>query len=577
MSEPPVFDRRPFDGSVPISRIGSGAFGGKASGLRLIVEKILPRLDERLVEGFSIRVPTLTVLCTDVFDEFMQGNDLYPIALSDRSDERIAHAFQRAEIPPQFVGDLRSLIASVNEPLAVRSSSLLEDALEHPFAGVYATKMIPNNEVDVDARFRRLVEAIRFVWASTFFTNAKAYAKAIDRDPRDEKMAVVIQEVVGIRFGGLYYPHISGVARSYNYYPTGRSKCEDGVVNLALGLGKTIVDGGLSWGYSPSAPAAPPPFNNIADMLRNTQTDFWAVNMGPPPVPDPIEETEYLCRADLRTAERDGVLNYLVSSYDSGADRLYPGLSGKGARALTFAPLLGSRLIPFAQVLSHLVETSAAALDQEVELEFAVTLDRSDVLPITVGFLQVRPMRLAVGEVAIDDREMLGPKVVLASENVLGNGRLEDIHDIVLVRPDRFDRAETPRIAMEVDAINQGLVKENRHFVLIGFGRWGTSDPWLGIPVAWSQISGARAIVEASLPEIQPDPSQGSHFFHNVLSFQILYITVEHDGEYSIDWEWLENQEHVTESEHVLHVRTQHPVEIRVDGANRRGVITHHE
>ncbi|MCP4897078.1 MAG: hypothetical protein GY906_08890 [bacterium] len=572
----PVFDRQSLGAAGSIARIGNGELGGKAQGLKKIQDEILPHLDPALIEGFEVRVPSFVVLPTEVFHEFMESNELFPVALSNKTDDRIAHAFQQADIPPQYVGDLRALISTIQNPLAVRSSSLLEDALDHPFAGVYATKMIPNNEPDIDSRFRRLIEAIRFVWASTYFENAKAYMRAIGHDHKDERMAVIIQEVVGQRFEDRYYPHISGVARSYNYYPTGSAAPEEGVVNLALGLGKTIVDGGKAWSYSAIAPKAPPPFNNTADLLRNSQTEFWAINMGPPPVPDPIKETECMIQADLRTAERDQTLDYLVSSYDSGSDRMYSGISGKGARALTFAPLLGSRLIPFTSAVDHLVSASVQAQGQDVELEFAVTLHPRDVMPITIGFLQVRPMRLAGGDVCVEQEEMTEPTVVLASDNVLGNGNLEDIRDIVFVRPDVFDRAETPRIAMEVDSVNRALTDANRHYVLIGFGRWGTSDPWLGIPVAWGQISGARAIVEASLPDIQPDPSQGSHFFHNVLSFQILYITVEHDGEWPIDWAWLEQQTTITETEHVLHVRTDEPLTIKVDGANRRGVIARH-
>lgn len=571
----PVFDRHALSEAGSLARIGEGELGGKAAGLKYIRDEILPKLDSGLTEGFEIRVPSFVVLPTGVFEEFMEINDLYPVALSNRPNNRIAHAFQQAQIPPQYVGDLRALISTIQRPLAVRSSSLLEDALEHPFAGVYATKMIPNNEIDVDSRFRRLIEAIRFVWASTFFEESKAYMRAIDHDMRNERMAVIIQEVVGHRFGERFYPHLSGVARSYNYYPTGQCTPEDGVVNLALGLGKTIVDGGRAWSYSPVAPKAPPPFNNTADLLRNTQTRFWAVNMGPPPVPDPIEETECMVREDLRVAEKDRTLDYLVSSYDAGSDRLYPGVSGKGARALTFAPLLGSRLIPFNDVVEHLVTVSTEMQGQPVELEFAATLDPTDVLPITLGYLQVRPMRLADGDIEVEPTEMTGPSVVLASDNVLGNGRLDELRDVVFVKRDGFDRAQTQRIAMEVDEINRTLVNEGRTYALIGFGRWGTSDPWLGIPIVWGQISGARVIVEATLPDIQPDPSQGSHFFHNVLSFQILYITVEHDGLWPIDWDWLERQPRVAETEHVLHVRTEYPLTIKVDGGNRRGVITH--
>jgi hypothetical protein len=505
----------------------------------------------------------------------MERNDLAEIANSDLPDDRVAHAFQRAELPAELVGDLRALISGVHSPLAVRSSSLLEDALEHPFAGVYGTKMIPNNEIEEDARFNRLVEAIRFVYATAFFTESKAYMASIGRSVSDEKMAVILQEVVGQRTGDRFYPSVSGVARTHNFYPTGHARPTDGVVSLALGLGKTIVDGGLSWSFSPAYPKAPPPFNDIGELLKNTQTRFWAVNMGDPPTHDPIRETEYLVQLGLAEAEADEALRYLVSTYDPGSDRLNPGLDARGPRALTFAPILGSRLMPFNGLIRRLMDLSEEVLESPVEIEFAIDLDRREALPARVGFLQVRPMMVAGEAVEVSPDDLVGENVVLATDKALGNGIRDDLTDIVFVRPDAFDPASTPQIAKELESINRDLVAEGRNYVLMGFGRWGTSDSSLGIPVAWGQISGARVIVEATLPDVQPDLSQGSHFFHNVLSFHVLYLSIEHHGPYGIDWSWLTAQPVVQSAAHTTHVRLRSPLDIRVDGATGRGVMRH--
>ena len=575
-SDVPRFDREFFGAEDNFTRIGNGALGGKASGLLRVREEILSKLDSDQFPYIEVAVPTATVLTTEVFDKFIERNALHEIANSDLSDDRIAHAFQKAELPAEHVGDLRGLISNVHTPLAVRSSSLLEDDLDHPFAGVYGTKMIPNNEIEEDARFSRLDEAIKFVFATTFFAESKSYLASLGSPPGGEKMAVIIQEVVGQRAGDRYYPCVSGVARSHNYYPTGHARPDDGVVTLALGLGKTIVDGGLSWSYSPAFPKAPPPFNDLGELLKNTQTSYWAVHMGDPPPHDPIRETEYLVQPGLAEAEADGALRYLVSTYDSGSDRLNPGLDIHGPRALTFAPLLGSRLLPFNDLLKRLLEISEDALGTPVEIEFAINLERRDALPARVGFLQVRPMMVGSDKIGVSERDLFADDVVLASETVLGNGERTDIEDVVFIRPDAFEPAKTPAIAKELEGINRSLVDDGRRYLLIGFGRWGTSDPWLGIPVAWGQISGARVIVEATLPDVQPDLSQGSHFFHNLLSFHVLYISVEHYGPHRIDWEWLGRQPAVQSTDHLTHVRLPEPLEIRVDGASGRGVIRRH-
>ncbi|MEN8162537.1 MAG: PEP/pyruvate-binding domain-containing protein [Acidobacteriota bacterium] len=573
MTGVPVFGRSGDRDRPAVTRIGGGGLGGKAAGLYLIQEEVIPRIDADATLGFSIGVPPMVVLGTDVFDRFMADNRLWTLIASEPPDDRVALAFQRAEMPVEFVGDLRALAESMTTPLAVRSSSRLEDDLDHPFAGVYATKMVPNNAFSPDERFRSLVEAIKFVWASTFFASARSAVAAAGKAPRDEKMAVILQEVVGQRAGNRFYPCVSGVGRTYNFYPSGAAKPSDGVVNLALGLGRTIVDGGRSWGFSPALPKAPPPFNSVGELLKNTQIRFWAVNMGPAEVPDPLRETEYLIGAGLAEAEADGALRFLVSTYDAGSDRLDPGLGRHGPRALTFAPLVASRLIPFTDLMRQMLEASRQVLDQDVEIEFAVRLDRRHGLPADVGFLQVRPMRVVTEGIEVGEDLLDDPAAVIASTHVLGNGVEDGIRDVVFLDPDHFDPETTFDVAAELEGINRRLVAQDRPYILIGFGRWGTSDVRLGIPVTWGQISGAKVIVEATLPEVNTDLSQGSHFFHNVLGFRILYLSVEHDGPRPIDWAWLRSRPRVPGTERVIHCRTEQPLVVRVDGRNMRGVI----
>jgi len=574
-SQLPRFNRTFLGGEQTFTRIGNGEIGGKAAGLLLVRDAVLSNLSPDEFPTFDVSIPTLTVLTTELFDEFMERNALYDVALSSETDERIALAFQQAELPAESVGDLMSIATGLHTPLAVRSSSLLEDALAHPFAGVYGTKMIPNNQPDPDTRFHRLVEAIKFVYASTFFHGPKGYIGSVDRSLRDEKMAVIIQEVVGHRLNSRFYPAISGVGRSYSYYPTLKAQPEDGVVDLALGLGRQIVDGGLAWTYCPRYPKAPAPYNGLNDMIRNTQTDFWAVNMGTPPPHDPVRETEYLVQASLEDAEYDGVLDHIVSTYDPSSERLRPGLAGAGARVVNFAPALSYDTLPLNRLVARLLELSEEALAREVEIEFAVSLDPLGRTRPRFGFLQARPMMVAGTPVIIADESMTAPDVLVASEHAMGNGERDDILDVVYLRPEAFEARHTPVIAHELDGINRGLSSERRPYLLIGFGRWGSSDPWLGVPVDWASISGAAVIVEATLPQMTPDLSQGSHFFHNLISFEVLYLSVSHAAEPGIDWSWLDARPAVTESELVRHVRLERPLRAKVDGRHGRGVITH--
>jgi len=568
----PSFDRRALESDTDFTVIGSGALGGKALGLAAIRRIIAEACPAGTFPEFTVGIPRLTVLATRVFEQFMAANNLYEVALSDLPAERIAHAFVQAELPPLVVGDLRALIARVHAPLAVRSSSLLEDALHHPFAGVYGTKMIPNNQAGVDERFRKLAEAIKYVWASTFFPGARQYMRTIGQPIENERMAVVIQEVVGEQRNGRFYPILSGVLRTHNFYPRPPGRAEDGVVNLALGLGKTIVDGGVTWTYAPRYPRHRPPFASTQDLLRNTQTRFWAVSMAPAPY-DPINEAEHLVECGLDAAEWDGVLRFVASTYDAASDRLTLGTGTAGPRVLTFGPLLELGDIPLNRALPLLGERCREALGADVEIEFAMTLDRQHGLPARFGFLQVRPMLVADQQVEVREADLDCDRAVIASETVLGNGVLDSIADLVYVKPGVFEARHTAAIAGELERINTELVAAARPYLLVGFGRWGSSDPWLGIPVTWPQISGARAIVEATRPDMDTDASQGSHFFHNMISFQVQYFTVRHTAERGISWEWLDGQPAVGETTFLRHIRLSAPLEIRADGRSGRGVV----
>ena len=569
------FDRHFFTGEEKFTRIGSGSIGGKAQGLAYIRKVLEENVAGRFLPDITVAIPTLTVIGTDFFDAFIEQNDLYAVGCSDMRDEQIARAFQKAELPPQLVGDLRALIAQVKTPLAVRSSSMLEDAMFEPFASVYKTKMIPNNQQDQDGRFRKLVEAVKYVYASTFFGNAKRYMQATAHTTADEKMAVIIQEVVGTAINKRYYPDISGVARSYNFYPIGLARPEDGVVDLAVGLGKTIVDDGMAWSYSPAVPQANPPYNTVRDLLKQTQRELWAIHMGPPPEYDPIREVEYMRRYDLADAEADGALNFTASTYRAQDDRIVYGVRERGPRVVDFATILKLDHLPLNALLQDLLTVCRDTLGTMVEIEFAATVDRDRGRPARFGFLQVRPMVVAGTEVEVSTSRLRGDNVLVASESTLGNGIIDDIEDIVFVKPETFNISHTETIVGEIETMNRMLLEAGRPYLLIGFGRWGSTDPLGGVPVNFGQISGAKVIVEATLPTMSSAPSQGSHFFHNITSFRVFYFSVDEFQEYRIDWDWLNCQNADRETEFVKHVRLDRPLTIEVDGRKRIGVICH--
>jgi hypothetical protein len=565
------FDRNFFESTEDFSVIGQGSMGGKAAGLAFIKNIIDEHIDKTKYPNIFISIPRLVVLNTGVFDKFMERNDLYDLANSDESDEKIATVFQDTSLPTEILGDLRALISNVHTPLAIRSSSMLEDAKFEPFAGVYATKMIPNNQTSTDERFKKLVDAIKFVYASTFFKAAKDYLKVTRFSNEDEKMAVIIQEVIGSKYKDRFYPKFSGVARSYNYYPINKTKPEEGVVNLALGLGKQIVDGGISWVYSPTRPKVAPPFANDNDLIDNSQNTFWSVNMSQIKEYDPINEEEHLIQSNINTAETDGSLDIIASTYSSESNRMVLGINAVGPRVLNFGMLLQFNEYNFNNLILDLLKVCEKSYESPVEIEFAATPTEDK--KIKFGFLQVRPMVVTSEEVHIKQEEINSDSAIISSNKVLGNGTRNDIYDIIFVKPESFHKAYTKRIALELEGLNHRLILDDIPYLLIGFGRWGSTDPWLGIPAAWNQISGARVIVESTLPDMNVELSQGSHFFHNLTSFNVSYFSLHHQLNSKINWDWINEQKLVKETTFVKHVRIDKPLNIKVDGKTSQGVI----
>jgi hypothetical protein len=458
----------------------------------------------------------------------------------------------------------------VRAPLALRSSSRLEDALEHPFAGVYGTKMTPNDQLDPDTRFTRMVEAVKFVWASTFFAAARAYRVRVGAG-ESERMAVVVQEVVGRRHQTRHYPDVSGVARSLAFYRFGGTAPEEGIAQLAVGLGRTIVQGEPAWTFCPARPKATPPYRSAGGLLRETQTRFWAVRMGEPPEYDPTCETEYLVHATLADAEKDGTLSFTASTLDPRSERLVPGLGRAGPRALTFAPLLVLDELPLAALVRELLSLTGDAMGGPVELEFAVTLpDAGDAAP---RFCVLQARRMAVSSEAVDlGSKRRGWVPLVSSDHMLGNGVVEGVADVVYLVPDRFDAGKTGVMAAEIAGLNRRLLDEGKPYLLIGFGRWGSADPWLGVPVNWGDVSGARVLVETSPPGRPIEMSQGSHFFHNLAAFSVPYACVREGGE-TIDWEWLSEHPAAFETAFVRHVRLGTPLLVEVDGRVGKGAV----
>ncbi|MGA2980893.1 MAG: PEP/pyruvate-binding domain-containing protein [Terriglobales bacterium] len=573
-------------------RIGSGSLGGKARGLAFVRHLLRKSRMTRRFPGVRVSVPPAVVLATDVFDQFVAENNLLDFALQCEDDAEIQQRFLAAPLSTSLNEDLKSFLAEVNHPLAVRSSSLLEDSQYQPFTGVYETFMLGNQQANLEDRLTALSEAIRRIYASTFSRHAKAYVRATPYRLEEEKMAVILQQVVGTPHGQRFYPDFSGVVRSRNFYPVPPMTFEDGIAAVALGLGRAVVDGGKCLTFCPRYPRNLVQFSSVEDILSNSQSEFWALELDGASDGRPGHWHER--RFGLDSAESDGTLQAVASTYSRDNHAIYDGVSRPGSRIVTFAPMLKHSTFPLAEILDELVRAGEDALGNPVEVEFAVRLPQqagsstgqatgqlagqsagqSTGQAAEFGFLQIRPLTLAreSEDLALDDVQP--ERLICRGSKVLGNGRIENLYDVVVVDSQRFERSRSQEVAKAVAQFNRLLLGKNRPYLLIGVGRWGSTEPWLGIPVEWDEISGARVIVEAGFRDFRVTPSQGSHFFQNLTAFQIGYFTVNPDvGEGSVDWQWLTEQPAMEEQGCVRHLQFAEPIRVVMNSRTSQGVI----
>jgi CheY-like chemotaxis protein len=568
------FSREVFDPRDGFARIGTGSLGGKARGLAF-ANHVLHHFDfGQVFDNIRITVPPSVVLCTDVFDQFLDRNNLRGFALQEHDGEEIEERFLAAEFPTPLLAELAVLLDLAHYPLAVRSSSLLEDSQFHPFAGVYKTYMLPNNDPDPNVRLKQLAAAIKRVYASIFSPAARSYIRSTPYRLEEEKMAVIIQKLMGSVHEDRFYPDISGVARSHNFYPAPPLSSEDGVVVVALGLGKTVVEGGSAMRFCPKYPRHLMQFSATQDLLAYAQKSFYALDVSPESgAQDPAQEIQ-LDHYALDVAERDGTLAAVGSTYCVEDDAVHDGIGRDGMRLVNFAPILKHGLFPLPEIATRVLDMGTWGMNGPVEIEFAVNLSVPKDAPREFGILQVRPFVLSreLEELEIGDHT---PETLLCqSPHVLGVGRVDDVRDVVVVDIDSYDRSRSGEVARDVGRFNAILSEKDIPYLLIGVGRWGSADPWLGIPVSWEQVSGARIIIESGFKDFKVEPSQGAHFFQNLIAYRIGYFTVNPDSrDGSLDWQWLKEQPAVEETKYVRHLRFGRPLVVRMNGHRNQGVI----
>ena len=565
------FSRERFDAGCGFARIGGGSLGGKARGLAF-ADALLARanLDQEF-PGIQVHVPRSVVIGTDVFDEFLGANRINLSVLLAGDDREITRTFLAAKLPDDVVRNLRAYLDTVRDPVAVRSSSLLEDSPFHPFAGVYATHMLPNNDRDDRVRLAQLGDAIKLVYASTYFSATRRYLEATPHRIDEEKMAVILQPVVGARQGEYHYPSFSGVARSYNYYPFGAMRPEDGVAGVALGLGKTVVEGGQALRFCPAYPQVLPQLGEPDDFINNSQRTFYAVDLRGGAEALDIAQDSCVVRLELEEAERYGALQLVGSVWSEQDEAFHDGIQRPGLRVVTFAHILKSDAFPLAALLRRLLVLGRAGMNSPVEIEFAANMQAS---PQELAVLQIRPCGAGGESETVELDGLAREDLVCESAHALGHGVIAGLGDVVYVKPERFDPGHTPTMATEIGELNDALLAENRPYMLIGPGRWGSTHSWLGIPVHWAQICGARVIVETTLEDFVVEPSQGSHFFQNLTSFGIAYLAVNPFSNAGfVDWRWLDAQPAEHETTFLRHVRLAHPLEARLDGQVSRAAV----
>ena len=567
-----VYQKERFDEYSNFARIGDGSLGGKGRGLAFIgaMVKRYPKLEH---DHFAVTIPKTVVICTDIFDEFMETNELYPVALSDVDDETILKYFLRASLPARLIEDLMAFFDVVKSPIAVRSSSLLEDSHYQPFAGIYSTYMVPKLEDKYDM-LRTLSDAIKAVYASVFYRDSKAYMTATSNLIDQEKMAIVLQEVVGNRYNDRFYPTISGVARSLNFYPIGNEKAEDGIANIALGLGKYIVDGGQTLRFSPRHPHNILQMSTMDFALRETQTRFYALDLKNLADQFSVDDSFNLLRLNLKDADADGSLKFIVSTYDPYDQVIRDGYYPGGRKILSFVNVLQHEVFPLADTLDQILHVGQDEMGRPIEIEFAVNIDPQNPGFATFYLLQVRPI-VDNKEVMEEDLTLVEQEdTILTSTSVLGHGIVTDVQDIIYVKTGAFCSSNNQSIAYDIEKMNRQFTGEEKNYVLVGTGRWGSSDSWLGIPVKWPHISNARVIVECGLENYRVDPSQGTHFFQNLTSFGVGYFTINpFKGDGWFDEGYLNSLPAVEETEYLRHVRFDKPVVIKMDGKKSLGVV----
>ena len=567
-----VYQKERFDEYSNFARIGDGSLGGKGRGLAFIgaMVKRYPKLEH---DHFAVTIPKTVVICTDIFDEFMETNELYPVALSDVDDETILKYFLRASLPARLIEDLMAFFDVVKSPIAVRSSSLLEDSHYQPFAGIYSTYMVPKLEDKYDM-LRTLSDAIKAVYASVFYRDSKAYMTATSNLIDQEKMAIVLQEVVGNRYNDRFYPTISGVARSLNFYPIGNEKAEDGIANIALGLGKYIVDGGQTLRFSPRHPHNILQMSTMDFALCETQTRFYALDLKNLADQFSVDDSFNLLRLNLKDADADGSLKFIVSTYDPYDQVIRDGYYPGGRKILSFVNVLQHEVFPLADTLDQILHVGQDEMGRPIEIEFAVNIDPQNLGFATFYLLQVRPI-VDNKEVMEEDLTLVEQEdTILTSTSVLGHGIVTDVQDIIYVKTGAFCSSNNQSIAYDIEKMNRQFTGEEKNYVLVGPGRWGSSDSWLGIPVKWPHISNARVIVECGLENYRVDPSQGTHFFQNLTSFGVGYFTINpFKGDGWFDEGYLNSLPAVEETEYLRHVRFDKPVVIKMDGKKSLGVV----
>jgi len=568
------FEQNTFDNYSIFTRIGDGYIGGKARGLAfsdLLIKKYRLR---KKYPGITITIPRTTILCTDIFDEFMESNNLYEVGLSNLSNEEILRRFVEVRLPNRIFSSLYSFISLTNNPIAVRSSSRLEDSHYQPFAGVYSTYMVPNAGDDKHLTIKILTEAIKSVYASVFFKDSKAYMTATSNVIDEEKMGVVLQDVCGTAYGDRFYPTFSGVARSINFYPIAPEKAEEGIVNVALGLGKHIVDGEKSLRFSPRHPERIIQLSSPEMAMRDTQKTFYALKLDPHLFTPSIFENINMIKLPIEEAHKDGTLKYIGSTYDFQNNIIKDNVNYDGIKLVTFAKILKYNTFPLCDILNEFMEIGKKEMNNHIEIEFAVNFPKNPNEDIVFSLLQIRPIIETDQNVTVDIDKVNLSRTILFSESVLGNGIYGGIRDIIYIKPETFNSLNNPKMVDIIDGLNRKFIKEEKNYILIGPGRWGSSDYALGIPVKWSNISMARVIVESGLANYRIDPSQGTHFFHNLTSFRVAYFTINpyiNDGYYDVDF--LNSIPAVYEDEFLRHVKFAEELLIEVDGRLSRGVV----